>query len=344
MRKSEQDLIDQLLFEQKLGFYTEFFVEAGYLNQSEPLFQAGNFSDYFDLASLTKALATGPLVHHEFRNRLSSPLNALIPIEASQKFSADLMKLTPLELLSHRSGLPSWRNFWLGHLFEGPSPAAQFLNPLIPNTFDRVGLDPSKPDVYSDLGYILLGYALEAASGSSLTQLWDHYCHSIGLQENAPCFSIQLSAPPEQFIPTAFCAIRDRLMQGEVHDENSAALGGVSGHAGLFAKGPSVGGLLKSLYHANEGKTYLEANAKELENHSFEGLSGFRRGNGKSAELFAEGHGMGHLGFVGTAFWIDWASLRYGVFLTNRVISGRVNTRITQLRREVFGKINELFG
>lgn len=343
MRKTEQDLIKLLVTEQELGFYTEFFVEAGHLEDAVPMFQAGNVLSFFDMASLTKALITGPLVHQMFRDHLASPLIELVPTSESRKFSADLMRLTPSQLLAHRSGLPAWRNFWLGHLFEGPLPLAVRLNPLIPSTFERMHVSSSKGDVYSDLGYILLGYALEAASGVSLDRSWAGYLDSLGQCASRFGFASQLQVSAEDFVPSAFCAIRNRLVRGEVHDENSAALGGISGHAGLFSQGPSVGTYLKSLYHSNGGRDYLEANARELTKHSLEGLSGFRRGNGQSAELFAGGRGMGHLGFVGTAFWMDLTSRRYAVFLSNRVISGRVNPRITTVRREVFGKINELF-
>lgn len=343
MRKPEIELRNLLEGEQKLGFYTEFFVEAGYLDKPLPVFQSGTLSKVFDLASLTKALVTGPLVHDRLSGKLDSPLGDLLPTILKSKFSIELMKLTPQELLAHRSGLPAWRNLWLDLLDDVLDLRPKLVDPLIPSTFERIKPLVDKADEYSDLGYILLGYTLEAITGTRLSELWGDYLQNLGLQNSSLGFNAQILGKTDEFVPTAFCALRNRLLQGEVHDENCAALGGVSGHAGLFAKGPAIGEYLKALYNSNEGRSYLGRNELERAMHSFEGLSGLRRGNGTSAQLFANGEGMGHLGFVGTAFWLHLTSRRYVVFLTNRVISGRVNPHITKVRREVFGLLNELF-
>jgi CubicO group peptidase (beta-lactamase class C family) len=293
---------------------------------------------------LTKAIATGPLVHQYIRSHtidIKASLDHWAPGSWQSAFSSELMNLSADELLSHRSGLPAWRNFWMGHLNEGSSPEPQIKNPIIPETFERIKALGDKADVYSDLGYILLGYALEAATGHSLDQLWKAYLKPFGVDSSDLGYRSLLN-DSDQYVPSAFCALRERLLVGEVHDENCAALGGVSGHAGLFGRGPALGTYIRNLSHSNEGLAYLKANDNELQSHARDGLSGLRRGNGTSAVGFADGKGMGHLGFVGTAFWLDLPSNRYAIFLTNRVISGRLNPHITALRRSVFGYLNEL--
>jgi CubicO group peptidase (beta-lactamase class C family) len=333
-----------LLKEQAAGFFSDFYVEAGRLDSSAPSYSFGNSSSLFDLASLSKALATGPLVHQYLRSHaidIKASFHHWAPGVWQSAFSSELMNLSIEEVLAHRSGLPAWRNFWMGHLNEGPSPQPHLKNPLIPETFARMKSLGEKVDVYSDLGYILLGYALEAASGQSIDQLWKAYLKPFGVNSSDLGYRPLLDEG-DLFVPSAFCAVRERLLKGEVHDENCAALGGVSGHAGLFGRGPALGKYLRNLSHSNEGLAYLKANDLELQSHERDGLSGLRRGNGTSAALFARGKGMGHLGFVGTAFWLDLPSNRYAIFLSNRVISGRVNPHITAVRRSVFGYLNEL--
>lgn len=333
-----------LLKEQASGFFTDFYVEAGRLDQTSPSYSFGNASSLFDLASLTKALVTAPLTHHYLRSHsldLSASLEHWAPGTWQSAFSSDLMKVSAEALLAHRSGLPAWRNFWMDHLNEGPAPKPHFKNPIVPDTFARLKALNTAPDTYSDMGYILLGYALEASTGRSLDDLWQAFLKPFGVHASDLAYTPQLD-PSDSFVASAYCAIRERLLRGEVHDENAAALGGVAGHAGLFGRGPALGSYLRNLSHSNEGLAYLAQNQACLAAHSFEGLSGMRRGNGTSAILFADGKGMGHLGFTGTAFWLDLPSKRYAIFLSNRVISGRLNPHVTVVRRQVFGYLNEL--
>ncbi len=339
-----EELEERLKLEQKAEFFTDFYVEAGSLAADRPSYSFGNGRAVFDLASLTKALVTGPLVHHYVSSQqlsLQDPISRWGTSGWQKAFSSELMNLTPAELLSHRSGLPAWRNFWMGRLDEHTRPSPLVLNPLIPEVFKRGIPLGEKADVYSDVGYILLGYALEGATGQSLSKLWSDFIASLGLSPKHLGYSHQLQGD-QWIVASAHCALRGRLLRGEVHDENAAALGGAAGHAGLFGSGEALGQYLRTLASSIEGERYLAANVNELALHTFEGLLGMRRGNGTSAALFAGGRGLGHLGFTGTAFWIDPDFNRYAIFLSNRVISGRVNPHITAVRRAVFGLLDEL--
>lgn len=336
------------------GFFTHAFVACGSLSQAEPLYQKSlgpksqGLDLVYDLASLTKALVTGPLVCQRFEEkdlatRLASPLHGSGAF-SSPRWPENLGDLRIGELLAHCSGLPAWWNFWLGHL-GGP---AFTLNPKIraeriAEVFSRIPIVASGKDLYSDLGYILLGTWLEAGHPLDLAKQFENWKQRIGLSHEEPFgFRSSLDLEAESFVPSAFCPVRERLLRGEVHDENCASLGGVSGHAGLFGSGPALVRYLQALYQSPEGATYLKLNESLRRSTKHEGLAGLRRGDGGSAAGFAQGQSMGHLGFTGTAFWLHLDSARYGIFLSNRVISGRVAPRMTEVRRQVFGLLHDL--
>lgn len=325
------------------GYFTAFYVECGHLDAARPVYSHSNVGPeaLFDLASLTKALATGPLVHQFLAREKALPSDSLD--RWNLKLPKRFLGLKIGELLAHRSGLPAWWNFWMSQLQPGPMPKALVANPLIPAIFERINLLDQKPDLYSDLGYILLGQLLEESQGQSLATLFEAYKKILALSDCEIAYGPTFQKPREAFIPSAYCKLRDRLLQGEVHDENCAALGGIAGHAGLFGSGPALSAFLKGLYASPIGLSYLRKNEEERALHSFEGLAGLRRGAGISAAPFHEGMGMGHLGFTGTVFWLHLPSREYVIFLSNRVISGRISPYITELRRSVMGHLDAIF-
>ncbi|HET9238889.1 MAG TPA: serine hydrolase [Oligoflexus sp.] len=341
MASPELELKNLLQAERQQGYFTAAYVESGKLDQAQPALQyfTGPDARIFDLASLTKALVTGPLVHITLKAEnldVKAPLAAWAPRDIS--LPASLLQLTTDEVLGHVSGLPAWWNFWMRHLDERQKPTRADALGLMEKVLNRIPFGSEKKDLYSDVGYILLGYLLEKKAKKSLKPwLSEAVSEPFG-------YAPDLNLPKESYIPTGFCKIRERELRGEVHDENCAAFGGISGHAGLFGSGPSVSQYLKALLRDSMGVQYFEANDKVRRDTQREGLLGFRRGNGVSAALFANGNSMGHLGFTGTAFWLEWSSKKYGIFLSNRVISGRVSPRITDIRRKVFQLLDASLG
>jgi CubicO group peptidase (beta-lactamase class C family) len=341
MASPELELKNLLQNELQQGYFTAAYVESGRLDQAQPALQyftsaAGHI---FDLASLTKALVTGPLVHLALKAEnldVKAPLAAWAPKDIA--LPSSLLQLTTDEVLGHVSGLPAWWNFWMHHLDEKQRPTRADALGIMEHVFSRIPIGTEKKDLYSDVGYILLGYLLEKkAKKSPKPWLFETMTEPFG-------YAPDLNLPRESYISTGFCKIRERELRGEVHDENCAAFGGISGHAGLFGSGPAVSQYLKTLLRDSQGVQYFEANEKVRRATQREGLLGFRRGNGLSAALFANGNGMGHLGFTGTAFWLEWSSKKYGIFLSNRVISGRVSPRITDIRRKVFQLLDASLG
>lgn len=341
-----------LTSELESGFFTHVFVACGLLGQQEPDYQksmaTGPYApaQVFDLASLTKALATGPLVHQLLVER-GFPLHASLAetgVFSNSSWPTRFLELPLSALLGHHSGLPAWWNFWMNHLSGPPqtmTPAERMVR--VAEVFERIPRgDPGK-DLYSDLGYILLGIWLEKLSGSELSQLFESWKQRIAFPSAAPlAYRPSLKLGTQAFIPSAYCAVRERLLMGEVHDENCASLGGVTGHAGLFGSGEALVHYLQALFASPEGFSYLQRNEELRRSTKHDGLSGLRRGELGSAAKFAGGQSMGHLGFTGTGFWLHLDSGRYAVFLSNRVISGRVASRMGQLRQEVFGYLHEL--
>lgn len=341
MASPELELKNLLQAELQQGYFTAAYVESGRLDQAQPALQyfTSAAGQIFDLASLTKALVTGPLVHLALKAEnldAKAPLAAWAPQDII--LPSSLLQLTTGEVLGHVSGLPAWWNFWMHHLDEQKKTTRDDALGIMEKVLSRIPVGTEKKDLYSDVGYILLGYLLEKKAKKSLKPwLFENITEPFG-------YAPDLKLPWESYIPTGFCKIRERELRGEVHDENCATFGGISGHAGLFGTGPAVSQYLKILLRNLQGVQYFEANEKVRRETQREGLLGFRRGNGVSVALFANGNGMGHLGFTGTAFWLEWSSKKYGIFLTNRVISGRVSPRITDIRRKVFQLLDVSLG
>jgi CubicO group peptidase (beta-lactamase class C family) len=341
MANPEKELKDLLHAETQQGYFTAAYVESGFLDQAEHRLKYFTSMEgrVFDLASLTKALVTGPLVHQALNVANCGPEAPLATWAPSDiKLPPTLLQLPSEEVLGHVSGLPAWWNFWIHQLGIKETPTRAEALARMEEVLSRIPLGADKKDVYSDVGYILLGLLLEKKAQKSLKPWLD------GSLPEPFGYGPDLHLKAEDYIPTGYCKIRERQLRGEVHDENCAAFGGISGHAGLFGTGEAVSQYLKMLARDPLGLQYLEANEKVRRDTTREGLLGLRRGNGLSAGVFAGGNGMGHLGFTGTAFWLEWSSKKYVIFLSNRVISGRVSPRITELRKRVFQLLDASLG
>jgi CubicO group peptidase (beta-lactamase class C family) len=285
---------------------------------------------WYDLASLTKVLCTTPLVLEAIAaGRLDpqTPVRELIPEVAWLQPLPNLGDATLLQLATHTSGLPAWQPLYTLGL-DRQTLVARLLHTPLEQAPGRI--------VYSDLGFVLLGYILERVFESPLEAQARALFGRVGLEEHI-AFSPPAGAP---VAPTEVCPWRGRLLRGEVHDENAAALGGVSGHAGLFATLRGVCGYARALLgcrlHSPAVVDYLSR-----EHARADPPEDVRRGFGWS--LMSRGwsggdlmspHSIGHTGFTGTGLWIDLERGRYSVLLTNRVHPSRhTDSGIDKLRR-----------
>jgi CubicO group peptidase (beta-lactamase class C family) len=281
----------------------------------------------FDLASLTKVIATRSLVMKLVERHglaLDDPIRRWIP----EWRGNDREHVTVRSLLSHSSGLTAWLPF-----FRDYSGRRDFQHAICALPLEY---KPDTQSIYSDLGFILLGFIVEDAGGSPLD------AQSDALLSEVTRGPLRFNPPAEwrtSIAPTEHDAWRGRTLVGEVHDENCWALGGVSGHAGLFGTAAAVGDFARAMLGALAGAdARLAAPATARMFVTRAGVPGSRAlgwdtmlptsscGTKMSASAF------GHTGFTGTTLWIDRDREVYVVFLTNRVNPTRENTQIQKVR------------
>lgn len=321
---------------QAAGLYTHVYVACGFLTDNDIVYESIISPDHrhvFDLASLTKALVTTPLVLAECFEQGLSPesatLETLFGKLVLREFAPNIARLALASVLRHESGLPAWRNFYVKCLEQAQT---------LPEVVERAGTmqTPCK-EVYSDIGFILLGRLLELKKAQPLVDLWTSFLQRLDGVDNR-FLSSGNRILAAHAVPSGFCPVRGRILEGEVHDENAWALGGFAGHAGLFGDGRAVASYLHALWRSSVGKRVLQSNFQMISSPG-ESLMGWRKGRDQSASTFADGRGCGHLGFTGTAFWVDPQTLGYGIMLTNRIISGRISSEIRDARSKTFAAL-----
>jgi serine-type D-Ala-D-Ala carboxypeptidase len=289
-----------------------------------------NIDTVFDLASLTKVLATTTLaLEHVVAGRLD--LDAVVRDVIAEWRGGDRTDVRVNDLLAHASGLPAHRRY-----FERLSGRPAYERAIAAEPLDYL---PRAKSVYSDLGFILLGFIVEDIGGQPLDVQFDTWRAASAAR--APL----AFRPPADWRPRTAATERDpwreRVLQGEVHDENTAALGGVAGHAGLFGTAAAVGEIARWWLHllgTTSSTSRRTAIAAQFTTRT--SIPGSSRALGWDTMLPTSSCGtrlspraIGHTGFTGTSLWLDPARDLYAVLLTNRVHPTRNNERIQPLRR-----------
>lgn len=304
----------------------------------------------FDLASLTKPLATTLAVMRlcqlgrlDVEQRLASVLPAFD--------GGDKGGVTIAQLLSHTSGLPDYRPFYLA-LAARPAPERKTMlrarlvqEPLLCMPGERM--------LYSDLDFMILEWVVETVSGRRLDRFVAEEVYApLGTAD--ALFFIDLCRPPPagRFAATEQCGWRGRLIEAEVHDENAHALGGVAGHAGLFGTAEGVHHVLSELlnaYHREDGGRLFD---RRTVHRFFQRLPGTDKALGfdmpapvnPSCGRFFPPTGIGHLGFTGTSFWVHIEQSVAVILLTNRVHPNRANIAIRGFRPVIHDAVMEAIG
>lgn len=284
----------------------------------------------YDLASLTKIVATTTATMICYDRKLfllDDKVTKYIP-----QFGVNgKEKITIKNLLLHNSGLPAWKKFYGRNLTYDDVVKEIFSSELDYKTGEKT--------VYSDLGIITLGKIIEKVTGKNL----DVFCNDeifIPLKMQSTFFNPdhsikKLCAPTE-----TDNYWRMKTLQGEVHDETSAMLNGVAGHAGLFSTASDISKLMSVLM--NNGKVGLnqfinqstiELFTKRFSQESTRALGwDTKSDSGSSAGNYFSKNSFGHTGFTGTSIWADPHRNLFVVFLTNRVYPTRDNIKITKVR------------
>jgi beta-N-acetylhexosaminidase len=303
----------------------------------------------YDIASLTKVVATTTLVAKLAEGDFAVPLDLdarverYLPEWASGPNTEWRHRVTVRHLLTHTSGLPPFKEYWRTSKNKQDTLTKIFAEPQ--------EYEPGTKEVYSDLGIILMAEIIERLTGRKLDDLAHEYVFSpLGMKDT-------MYRPPKTLWPTIAPTeidsnLRHRLVQGEVHDENAFAIGGVSGHAGVFSTAPDLAAFCQMLLN---GGVYAHKRilrrATIVQFTTPQQLSGGTRTlgwavptEGGSSGHYFSAHSFGHTGFTGTSIWIDPDRLLFVVFLTNRVHPTRENTKIQRVRVELHDAVMQALG
>ncbi len=281
----------------------------------------------FDLASLTKVIATTTLAMRAVDRRLldlDAPLNRWL----ADWRGPDRAVVSVGDLLEHASGLTAHLPF-----FRDCRGRAEFERAISTLPLEYV---PRSASVYSDLGFMLLGFILEDVYGSTLDAAFR------AVAERHDWGELRFRPPAAwrgRTAPTEIDAWRGRLLIGEVHDENAWALGGVAGHAGLFGTAAAVGCFARTIAAGFRNRPSAVGAATFRRFMARSAVPGSSRALGWDTMLPTSSCGtrmsraaVGHTGFTGTSLWIDPQADLYVVLLTNRVHPTRANEAILRVR------------
>ncbi|MCP4038770.1 MAG: serine hydrolase, partial [bacterium] len=295
----------------------------------------------FDLASLTKPLATTTaimLLAKDGLIDLDDPVAKALPAFADR----DKEAVTLRHLLTHSSGLKPWRGFHELMIRKERKTGERILGSVegrewILDRVIRSALvhDPGEAAVYGDLDFIALGAVVEAVTDQTL----DAFCAErifgpLGMEQTRflPLPPDGTQAAPDdlrrRIAATENCSWRDRILWAEVHDPNASAMGGVAGHAGLFAPADDVMTFALAFLDGWHGRSELlpqqlvrEFCTRQRLPEDSDWAIGWDTptpGASSSGEHFSQ-NSVGHLGFTGTSLWIDLEREAVVVMLTNRV-------------------------
>ena len=290
-------------------------------------------STLFDLASLTKVVATLPSVMvlvQDGRVRLDDPVQTYLP-----EFRGDgKERVSVRNLLEHRSGLRAFLPL------NERAKTAEEARRLVME--EPLRWPPGQRVVYSDLNAMLLGWIVERVTGERLDAFATRAVFApIGMHETR---YLPPRSERRRVMPVGLW--HGHAIAGEIHDQNAARLGGVSGHAGLYSTGADL---------ARYARMWLDGGRLSDGRQLFhEGLvAAFRRRGPGNRALGWEmrdtsatentGHRLsaatfGHTGYTGTSIWIDPERGVFVILLTNRVFAPRVSRPITRLK-EIRGRL-----
>jgi len=297
----------------------------------------------FDLASVTKVIATTAmtmLLYERGLLDLNAPVFELLPEFVSNltsNQSNERRRVTTRMLLAHSSGLPAYLK-----LFETTRTRTQLLRaacstPLV--------AQPGANAEYSDIGFILLGEILERVARKLLESFfYREIAEPLDLQQTlfTPPLNLAIGIPPSEDDRS----FRLRIIQGEVNDENASVMGGVAGHAGLFAAATDVARFAECMLRG--GPPILKPETVALFTLRETSPAGTSRALGwdtpsppSSSGSYFSPRSFGHLGYTGTSLWIDPERELSVTLLTNRTWPDRGSQAIRQIRPLVHNAVVE---
>ncbi|MBT8361602.1 MAG: serine hydrolase, partial [Deltaproteobacteria bacterium] len=335
-----------------INFYTPFYsssqsclVTCGALEEKS--YEGVRADSLFDLASLTKPLVTLLSIlsliekkNISWNESLESLLECSVPLP--------MREIDLLSLLSHSSGLAAHREYCHSFFDDDHGITKSLLKKKILS--ERPEYKKNEQQIYSDLGYMLLGLIVEKKAKKGLDHFWyEHIANPLGLKESLHYPRSCNEIKKERYVTTGTCRWSGRGLKGIVHDDNCRFFGGVCGHAGLFGTASAVLALCHELLLLCKGEKSRLTISSEVfaeacsPRGKSEWTAGFNRRSdheSSSGDYFSS-RSIGHLGFTGTSFWIDPEQDLIVVILTNRVIKGDDQGGIKKLRPEIHNMIVE---
>ena len=292
---------------------------------------AASVHTIFDLASLTKVIATTTIALRQVvagTIALEDPVAGRIPAWRGD----DRHSVTVRDLLEHAAGLPAYRPYYRDLAGRPAFEAAIGAEPL--------DYAPRTRSIYSDPGFMLLGFILEDTAGTRLDAQFNAWRDEQGI-DGPLAFRPPLEWR-DRIAPTEDDPWRGRLLTGEVHDENAAALGDVAAHAGLFGTAGAVGRAARWwLTQLRESPIAARFAERSTVPGSSRALGWDTMLHTSSCGTRMSARAVGHTGFTGTSLWLDPERDLYFVLLSNRVHPTRTNDAIQSVRRAFHDAVAE---
>jgi CubicO group peptidase (beta-lactamase class C family) len=288
----------------------------------------------YDLASLTKVVATttsAMILEETGKLDLDRPVHSYVP----ELDAPDKAGITVRMLLTHTGGLEAY-----APLYRQARGRAEYLREI---NARPLASPPGTQTVYSDWDMVLLQAVIERVAGMSLDNFADgHLFRPLGMSDTRFAPDTNDRAFRRRIAPTTSDELRGGPLQGTVHDANAWAIGGVSGHAGLFSTARDLAVFAQLLL---DGGTYATVRivapqtiarwTSRQEGTASRALGWDTPAPASSAGRYFSPRSFGHTGFTGTSLWVDPERGLFVVLLMNRVNSRGEATRHVQLRRDV---------
>jgi CubicO group peptidase (beta-lactamase class C family) len=310
----------------------------GYIDWNQPGSPAVDTNTLYDLASLTKVIATTTLamiLEEGGQLDISRTIVSYLP----EFNSPEKAQITVKQILTHSGGLEAGAN-----IYSTARGRDQYLYQINARPLEYT---PGSSMIYSDWDMILLQLVMERITGKTLDVLANEKIFKpLGMIDTQ--FQPAIALRP-RIAPTQVDDARGGLLWGTVHDENAWAMGGVAGHAGLFSTAKDLALFSMMILNGGEGAngvrivkppTIARWTARQGK-ESTRALGWDSPEGGSSAGQFFSPWSFGHTGFTGTSIWIDPEKDLFVVVLTNRVNPTRNNNRHVQLRRDVADAVQQ---
>ncbi|MCL5288799.1 MAG: serine hydrolase [Acidobacteria bacterium] len=301
----------------------------------------------YDVASLTKAVVTTTAIAMLVaanRVQLDAPVSRFLPEWSKGANATESRKaVTVRQLLLHTSGLPGWKQYFLTAKNKKEILALALAEPLVS--------EPGTKIEYSDIGFILLGEIVERVSGKSLDQFArERIFAPLGMSDSQfnPPKNLRVRIAPTED-DTMF---RQRLVHGEVHDQNSWAMGGVAGDAGLFSTAADLAAFCQMLLNGGQyahqrllSRSMIAQFTRAVRVGEMSRALGWDVPSEQSQSgKYFSARSFGHLGYTGTSIWIDPEKEMFVILLTNRVHPSAENEKIKAVRPAVHDAVFEALG